>query len=241
MEWSLLQIQGVSSAMEFRNPNYWAVVWSRYLLTTKFQQNDTKRWGSVRTYAWLIEKMFYFILYWLPLVVAKIKLCFIYTSGQQKAVWVSGSLHLLLGTSQLLISTPAVVRAPQDVPPWPAPSSLISLPSERKACLAHAVFCCLPSPAGLVRSSGMFGPTLGFLLGSFCASLWVDVGVVDIGEGPWPPPWGGTSSQKVSGCRSLHTKKHLPSSLPQNQGFFWGVFPAQKLRLLKPGVVARLE
>uniref|UniRef100_A0A8C0BMJ8 Solute carrier organic anion transporter family member n=1 Tax=Buteo japonicus TaxID=224669 RepID=A0A8C0BMJ8_9AVES len=33
---------------------------------------------------------------------------------------------------------------------------------------------------GLVRSSGMFGPTLGFLLGSFCASLWVDVGVVDI-------------------------------------------------------------
>ncbi|NXL14937.1 SO1C1 protein, partial [Setophaga kirtlandii] len=33
---------------------------------------------------------------------------------------------------------------------------------------------------GLVRSSGMFGPTLGFLLGSFCAGLWVDVGVVDI-------------------------------------------------------------
>uniref|UniRef100_A0A8C3NJ89 Solute carrier organic anion transporter family member n=1 Tax=Geospiza parvula TaxID=87175 RepID=A0A8C3NJ89_GEOPR len=26
----------------------------------------------------------------------------------------------------------------------------------------------------------MFGPTLGFLLGSFCASLWVDVGIVDI-------------------------------------------------------------
>uniref|UniRef100_A0A8C3VA55 Solute carrier organic anion transporter family member n=1 Tax=Catharus ustulatus TaxID=91951 RepID=A0A8C3VA55_CATUS len=33
---------------------------------------------------------------------------------------------------------------------------------------------------GLVRSSGMFGPTLGFLLGSFCASLWVDVGAVDV-------------------------------------------------------------
>ncbi|KAJ7427116.1 hypothetical protein WISP_09534 [Willisornis vidua] len=33
---------------------------------------------------------------------------------------------------------------------------------------------------GLVRSSGMFGPTLGFLLGSFCASLWVDMGVVDV-------------------------------------------------------------
>uniref|UniRef100_A0A8C3VD34 Solute carrier organic anion transporter family member n=1 Tax=Catharus ustulatus TaxID=91951 RepID=A0A8C3VD34_CATUS len=29
-------------------------------------------------------------------------------------------------------------------------------------------------------SSGMFGPTLGFLLGSFCASLWVDVGAVDV-------------------------------------------------------------
>uniref|UniRef100_A0A663MVC9 Solute carrier organic anion transporter family member n=2 Tax=Athene cunicularia TaxID=194338 RepID=A0A663MVC9_ATHCN len=33
---------------------------------------------------------------------------------------------------------------------------------------------------GLVRSSGMFGPTLGFLLGSFCASVWVDIGLVDI-------------------------------------------------------------
>ncbi|XP_035167744.1 solute carrier organic anion transporter family member 1C1-like isoform X3 [Oxyura jamaicensis] len=33
---------------------------------------------------------------------------------------------------------------------------------------------------GLVRSSGMFGPTLGFLLGSFCASLWVDIGIADI-------------------------------------------------------------
>ncbi|XP_061300396.1 solute carrier organic anion transporter family member 1C1-like [Pezoporus flaviventris] len=33
---------------------------------------------------------------------------------------------------------------------------------------------------GLVRSSGMFGPTLGFLLGSFCASLWVDIGIVDV-------------------------------------------------------------
>ncbi|XP_030335229.1 solute carrier organic anion transporter family member 1C1-like isoform X2 [Strigops habroptila] len=37
---------------------------------------------------------------------------------------------------------------------------------------------------GLVRSSGMFGPTLGFLLGSFCASLWVDIGIVDIGFFP---------------------------------------------------------
>uniref|UniRef100_A0A8C4XZP1 Solute carrier organic anion transporter family member n=1 Tax=Gopherus evgoodei TaxID=1825980 RepID=A0A8C4XZP1_9SAUR len=29
-------------------------------------------------------------------------------------------------------------------------------------------------------SCGMVGPTLGFLLGSFCANLWVDVGVVDL-------------------------------------------------------------
>ncbi|EMP25015.1 Solute carrier organic anion transporter family member 1C1 [Chelonia mydas] len=33
---------------------------------------------------------------------------------------------------------------------------------------------------GTIRSSGMVGPTLGFLLGSFCANLWVDVGVVDL-------------------------------------------------------------
>ncbi|KAJ6666267.1 hypothetical protein lerEdw1_000539 [Lerista edwardsae] len=32
---------------------------------------------------------------------------------------------------------------------------------------------------GAVRSAGMIGPTLGFLLGSFCANLWVDIGVVD--------------------------------------------------------------
>uniref|UniRef100_A0A8C4VWL8 Solute carrier organic anion transporter family member n=1 Tax=Gopherus evgoodei TaxID=1825980 RepID=A0A8C4VWL8_9SAUR len=33
---------------------------------------------------------------------------------------------------------------------------------------------------GTIRSCGMVGPTLGFLLGSFCANLWVDVGVVDL-------------------------------------------------------------
>ncbi|XP_006121345.2 solute carrier organic anion transporter family member 1C1-like [Pelodiscus sinensis] len=33
---------------------------------------------------------------------------------------------------------------------------------------------------GAIRSSGMVGPTLGFLLGSFCANLWVDIGVVDL-------------------------------------------------------------
>nr|XP_005296647.1 solute carrier organic anion transporter family member 1C1-like isoform X1 [Chrysemys picta bellii] len=33
---------------------------------------------------------------------------------------------------------------------------------------------------GTIRSCGMVGPTLGFLLGAFCANLWVDVGVVDL-------------------------------------------------------------
>lgn len=47
-----------------------------------------------------------------------------------------------------------------------------------------SVLLSLPSLPGLVRSSGMFGPTLGFLLGSFCASLWVDIGIVDTGKGP---------------------------------------------------------
>ncbi|ETE66083.1 Solute carrier organic anion transporter family member 1C1, partial [Ophiophagus hannah] len=32
---------------------------------------------------------------------------------------------------------------------------------------------------GTVRSAGMFGPSLGFLLGAFCASLWVDIGAVN--------------------------------------------------------------
>ncbi|XP_077196261.1 solute carrier organic anion transporter family member 1B3-like [Paroedura picta] len=33
---------------------------------------------------------------------------------------------------------------------------------------------------GAVRSSGLFGPTLGFLLGAFCANMWVDIGKVDV-------------------------------------------------------------
>ncbi|KAJ7329234.1 hypothetical protein JRQ81_015408, partial [Phrynocephalus forsythii] len=33
---------------------------------------------------------------------------------------------------------------------------------------------------GIVRSFGLFGPTLGFLLGSFCANLWVDIGAVNV-------------------------------------------------------------
>ncbi|XP_054844848.1 solute carrier organic anion transporter family member 1A2-like [Eublepharis macularius] len=32
---------------------------------------------------------------------------------------------------------------------------------------------------GAVRSIGLFGPTLGFLLGAFCANMWVDIGKVD--------------------------------------------------------------
>nr|XP_028602932.1 solute carrier organic anion transporter family member 1C1-like [Podarcis muralis]XP_028602933.1 solute carrier organic anion transporter family member 1C1-like [Podarcis muralis]XP_028602934.1 solute carrier organic anion transporter family member 1C1-like [Podarcis muralis] len=32
---------------------------------------------------------------------------------------------------------------------------------------------------GIVRALGMFGPSAGFLLGSYCANLWVDIGLVD--------------------------------------------------------------
>ncbi|XP_048357461.1 solute carrier organic anion transporter family member 1C1-like [Sphaerodactylus townsendi] len=32
---------------------------------------------------------------------------------------------------------------------------------------------------GAVRSSGLFGPTVGFLLGAFCADMWVDIGRVN--------------------------------------------------------------
>lgn len=73
---------------------------------------------------------------------------------------------------------------------------------------------CLPSLTGLVRSSGMFGPTLGFLLGSFCASLWVDVGVVDIGK----RLWSGALTEEMALYRNLHAKKHLPSLLLQKRG-----------------------
>ncbi|XP_060100584.1 solute carrier organic anion transporter family member 1A2-like [Heteronotia binoei] len=33
---------------------------------------------------------------------------------------------------------------------------------------------------GVVRSTGLFGPTLGFLLGALCANMWVDIGTVDV-------------------------------------------------------------
>lgn len=45
----------------------------------------------------------------------------------------------------------------------------------------------------------MFGPTLGFLLGSFCASLWVDIGVVDVGK----RPWGGALADRSAGTCML--------------------------------------
>lgn len=61
------------------------------------------------------------------------------------------------------------------LPPLPFPPLVSTKHSPHSSAL-------LSSVVGLVRSSGMFGPTLGFLLGSFCASLWVDIGVVDIGK-----------------------------------------------------------
>ncbi|XP_062990841.1 solute carrier organic anion transporter family member 1C1-like [Elgaria multicarinata webbii] len=33
---------------------------------------------------------------------------------------------------------------------------------------------------GTVRTFGLFGPTFGYMLGSFCANLWVDIAVVDV-------------------------------------------------------------
>lgn len=60
----------------------------------------------------------------------------------------------------------------------------------------------------------MFGPTLGFLLGSFCASLWVDVGVVDIGK----RLWSGALTEEMAVDRNLHAKKRLPSLLLQKGG-----------------------
>lgn len=80
--------------------------------------------------------------------------------------------------------------------------------SRRPACpcsVLLTLLCCLPFPTGLVRSSGMFGPTLGFLLGSFCASLWVDIGVVDIGK----KLLGSALSEKMVVCGNLHAKKYL--------------------------------
>ncbi|XP_051640425.1 solute carrier organic anion transporter family member 1C1-like isoform X2 [Manacus candei] len=66
---------------------------------------------------------------------------------------------------------------------------------------------------GLVRSSGMFGPTLGFLLGSFCASLWVDIGVVDtdaISINPKDTRWVGAWWLGLLICGSVNFIASLP-------------------------------
>lgn len=89
----------------------------------------------------------------------------------------------------------------------------------------------------------MFGPTLGFLLGSFCASLWVDVGAVDVGMGPMWVSWhrgGGTWGQQGFGCGNLHAKEHLTSSLLQKQGLSRELF-LSNIGILKSDVVVWLE
>ncbi|OXB70463.1 UNVERIFIED_CONTAM: hypothetical protein H355_009899 [Colinus virginianus] len=66
---------------------------------------------------------------------------------------------------------------------------------------------------GLVRSSGMFGPTLGFLLGSFCASLWVDIGVVDtdaININPKDTRWVGAWWLGLLICGAVNFIASLP-------------------------------
>ncbi|XP_032544465.1 solute carrier organic anion transporter family member 1C1-like isoform X1 [Chiroxiphia lanceolata] len=66
---------------------------------------------------------------------------------------------------------------------------------------------------GLVRSSGMFGPTLGFLLGSFCAGLWVDIGIVDtdaISINPKDTRWVGAWWLGLLICGSVNFIASLP-------------------------------
>ncbi|XP_010001250.1 PREDICTED: solute carrier organic anion transporter family member 1C1-like [Chaetura pelagica] len=66
---------------------------------------------------------------------------------------------------------------------------------------------------GLVRSSGMFGPTLGFLLGSFCASLWVDIGIVnmdDISINPKDTRWVGAWWLGLLICGAVNFMASLP-------------------------------
>ncbi|XP_063164975.1 solute carrier organic anion transporter family member 1C1-like [Candoia aspera] len=76
---------------------------------------------------------------------------------------------------------------------------------------------------GTVRSSGMFGPTLGFLLGAFCANLWVDIGAVDTDTltinskdtrwvGAW---WLGMLICGTTSFMSSLPFWFLPHSLPQ--------------------------
>lgn len=123
-------------------------------------------------------------------------------------------------------------------------SFFLSPQRRRHACLCSILLilrCGLLSLTGLVRSSGMFGPTLGFLLGSFCASLWVDIGIADVGK----RPWSGVLTENIAvydsmilydGCsmilyRSLQGKKHLPSLLLQKGGL------QRAFTYLKAGVI----
>lgn len=39
--------------------------------------------------------------------------------------------------------------------------------------------------AGCVQTVAIIGPIFGFLLGSFCAELYVDIGFVNLGKGPY--------------------------------------------------------
>uniref|UniRef100_A0A8D2Q5T9 Solute carrier organic anion transporter family member n=1 Tax=Varanus komodoensis TaxID=61221 RepID=A0A8D2Q5T9_VARKO len=76
---------------------------------------------------------------------------------------------------------------------------------------------------GTVRASGLFGPTFGFMLGSFCANLWVDIGVVDVGTltitskdmrwvGAW---WLGVLLCGVVSFMASFPFWNLPRSLPK--------------------------
>ncbi|XP_010084961.1 PREDICTED: solute carrier organic anion transporter family member 1C1-like [Pterocles gutturalis] len=91
---------------------------------------------------------------------------------------------------------------------------------------------------GLVRSSGMFGPTLGFLLGSFCASLWVDIGIVDVDSisiNPKDTRWVGAWWLGLLICGAVNFIASLPFwflpySLPkegENENLKIGHLPVQ--------------
>jgi len=71
----------------------------------------------------------------------------------------------------------------------------------------------------------MFGPTLGFLLGSFCASLWVDIGVVDIGK----RLRGGALPERLAGTCMLRST--FPAYRSKKGGSLESFF------LLKAGVI----
>ncbi|XP_019400010.1 PREDICTED: solute carrier organic anion transporter family member 1C1-like isoform X1 [Crocodylus porosus] len=78
---------------------------------------------------------------------------------------------------------------------------------------------------GMVRTTGMVGPTLGYLLGAFCASLWVDIGIVDLDSltinpkdtrwvGAW---WIGFLICGIANFLSSLPFWFLPYSLPKEE------------------------